>query len=70
MGPLFVCHSDYAYIQLTPWSTVLIEKFTVTQLTKQLPIFYKNPTFNYRIHKTPVKDPALSQCKLVHSNTT
>jgi hypothetical protein len=40
-----VCLSNTYHKKLTPWSRVLLEKLTVTQLVKKFPAFYGTPKF-------------------------
>ena len=55
---------------LTPYSTVLLEKLTGSQLVKKFPAFYGTPKVRYRIHKYRLPVPILSQIDPVHALTS
>jgi len=55
---------------LTPYSTVLNEKLTTTQLVKKFPTFYETRRFRYHSHKCPSPVPILSQLDPVHTPTS
>jgi hypothetical protein len=46
--------------RITPWSKVLLEKLTITQLVKKFPAFYANRRFVTVLTKPPPPDPILS----------
>jgi len=52
---------------LTPWSRVLLEKLTSSQLVKEFPAFYGTQRFINGIHKYPPPVPILSQLDPVHN---
>jgi hypothetical protein len=43
----------------------VFEKLTVTQFIKKYPAFLWNPKVHYRVHKSPPRDPILSQANPV-----
>jgi len=55
------------YFLLTPWSTVLLEKLTRSQLVKKFPKFDGTRKVHYRIYKCPPPVPTLSQIKPIHT---
>jgi len=54
---------------ITPWSTVLLEKLTGSQLVKNFPAIYGTQTVHYHIHKCPPPVHNLSQIRLVNATT-
>ena len=55
---------------LAPWSRVLLEKLTGSQLVKKFPAFYGTQKIHYRIHKCPPPVPILSHIDTVHALTS
>jgi hypothetical protein len=55
-------------INCTTWSTVLLNKLTVTHWLRNLPLF-RNKKVHVRVHKSSLLVPNLSQIKLVHTFT-
>jgi len=56
--------------ELTPCSTVLLEKLTGFLLVKKFPAFYETRKVHYRNHKLPPSVPILSQLDPVHTPTS
>ena len=55
---------------LTPWSRLLLEKLTGSQLVKKFPTFYGTPKVHYRTHRWQPPVPILSQLDPVHAPTS
>jgi hypothetical protein len=55
------------YLIVTPWSKVLVEKWTVTQLVKKFPIL-RNTNIHYDIDKRPTPVPLLSYVNPVQAS--
>jgi hypothetical protein len=49
------------YSLFTPWCRILFEKLLVIQLVKQQSAFVWNPKVYYRVHRSPLLDPVVSQ---------
>jgi len=62
LSQLFSVESNY----LTPWSRVLLEKLTVTQLVKKFPALYGNRRF-ITMSKSPPMVPILIQMNSFHN---
>ena len=55
---------------LMPYSRVLLEKQTRSQLVKKFPTFYGTRNVDYRIHKCPTPVTILNQTDPVHGPTS
>jgi hypothetical protein len=52
---------------LTPWSRILRDKLTSSQLVKKFPALYRNPKVNYHNYKIPPPVPIPSQINPIHA---